>query len=69
MTALLAEGLNLVLYGMGIVFIFLTALVSATMLMSKVVSMTTTTALGNEKVDATKLAAISAAVHQHRYKS
>jgi len=69
MTALLAEGLNLALYGMGTVFIFLTLLVLATMLMSRLVSIKKPTVIRTQKIDSTKIAAISAAVHQHRYKS
>jgi sodium pump decarboxylase gamma subunit len=40
MPPLLSEGLNLVIYGMGTVFVFLTLLVLATMLMSWLVDPT-----------------------------
>ena len=69
MTPLLAEGLNLALYGMGTVFVFLTMLVFATMLISWIISKTTTTVLQGHEVDSLRLAAITAAVHQHRNKS
>ena len=69
MTPLLAEGLNLALYGMGTVFVFLTLLVFATVLMSRIVSRTTTEAPPGQGIDSRKLAAITAAVHQHRNKS
>lgn len=68
MTPLLSEGLNLALYGMGTVFVFLTMLVFATMLMSWVVAKTSAQENSSKSIDSRKLAAITAAVHQHRNK-
>jgi len=64
--SLLAEGFSLMLTGMGTVFVFLTVLVVALSLMSRL--------LGREPVpaeagpDAETVAAISAAIEQHRRK-
>ena len=69
MTPLLAEGLNLALYGIGTVFVFLTLLVFTTVLMSWIVARTTTEVPPGQGIDPRKLAAITAAVHQHRNKS
>lgn len=70
MEPLIAEGLNLAMLGMGTVFVFLTLLVLATMLMSALVPAdaipapaSATAKDGNERK---KLAAITAAIHQHR---
>jgi len=65
MTPLLSEGLNLALYGMGTVFVFLTMLVFATMLMSWLVTKTSSAEVSAETIEPKKLAAITAAVHQH----
>ena len=69
MPPLVSEGLNLALYGMGTVFVFLTLLVLATMMMSwlfapkeKVVVV----ALPDDLASDRKIAAITAALHQHR---
>tara|TARA_B110000977_G_C10927069_1_gene435541 strand:- start:619 stop:840 length:222 start_codon:yes stop_codon:yes gene_type:complete len=66
---LLLEGLNLAMYGMGTVFVFLTLLVGATTLMSRllreaptVVTSVTPAAQAEPRL----LAAITAAVHQYR---
>ncbi len=66
MTPLFSEGLNLALYGMGTVFVFLTLLVFATRLMSWLVLRTTQEMPGSEGMGTVKLAAITAAIHQHR---
>lgn len=69
MPPLLSEGLNLALYGMGTVFVFLTLLVLATMLMSWLVAPKGTIAVAAKPSDsagARKTAAITAAIHQHR---
>lgn len=75
---LLAEGLELMLVGMGTVFVFLTTLVGATSLMSKLVmGKTTGTAPGDGPSGAgpsgdgpsdEELAAIGAAIARHRLK-
>jgi len=69
MPPLVSEGLNLALYGMGTVFVFLTLLVLATMIMSWLVAPKETFPVITMPVDiasASKLAAITAAIHQHR---
>lgn len=78
MNQLLSEGLNLMLVGMGAVFVFLTLLVFTTSFMSKLVAKyspaqspvipTTTpvsTTPSNEN-DPQLLAVITAAIHKHR---
>ncbi len=65
MTQLLGEGLNLVIYGMGTVFVFLTLLVFATQLMSRLTLLITPTSKTTEVIDKKTIAAITAAVHQH----
>ena len=68
MPELVSEGLNLALYGMGTVFVFLTVLVGVTHLMSWLVLRLSPQASAEQSagIDASKLAAITAAVHQHR---
>ena len=69
MPPLVSEGLNLALYGMGTVFVFLTLLVLATMMMSWLVAPRETVAVVAPPVDLAgdrKIAAITAAIHQHR---
>ena len=66
MTQTLAEGLNLALYGIGTVFVFLAILVFAIIIMSRIVSATTAKASENQKTEPIKLAVISAAIQQHR---
>ena len=69
MPPLVSEGLNLALYGMGTVFIFLTLLVLATMLMSWLVApgeTDTAVALPVDSAGTRKIAAITAAIHRHR---
>ena len=68
MPPLVSEGLNLALYGMGTVFVFLTLLVLATMLMSWLVTHRETATAGALPADSAgaKMAAITAAIHQHR---
>jgi len=69
MSPLVSEGLNLALYGMGTVFVFLTLLVLATMLMSWLVAQRETAAaaaLPADSADARTMAAITAAIHRHR---
>ncbi|MCH8533347.1 MAG: OadG family protein [Saccharospirillum sp.] len=71
MSDLLQEGLNLMLMGMGTVFVFLTVLVIGTTLMSKLVGLTTSQSDIDSKArsqstaareDLTELAAVAAAV-------
>ena len=60
---MLIEGLELMLAGMGTVFVFLTALVAATSLMSHVVQRLRPP---SDSADPEEVAAISAALAQHR---
>jgi oxaloacetate decarboxylase gamma subunit len=75
MPPLVSQGLDLAMYGMGTVFVFLTILVLATTLMSWMVApteeeMTTTpSATALPQASNRKLAAITAAIHLHRSKS
>ena len=69
MPSLVSEGLNLALYGMGTVFVFLTLLVLAIMMMSWLVApkeRTPVVAIPIDLAGASKMAAITAAIHQHR---
>jgi len=65
--SLIDEGLRLMLVGMGTVFVFLTALVIITTLMSRVV-MRFQTQPGKSDITDEEVAAISAAVTLHRRK-
>lgn len=71
---LISEGLNLMLLGMGTVFVFLTILVFVTTLMSSLVQKYATIEPTKEKptgaaIDEQRLiAVISAAIHAHRSK-
>ena len=71
MPDLVAQALDLVLYGMGSVFLFLTVLVAVTTFMSYVLGITGNNvvekaSLSAEFVDPKILAAISAAVKRYR---
>jgi len=74
--ALISEGINLMLLGMGTVFVFLTLLVIVTSIMSTLVQKygTVQPAVFNDPGaagqldEATLLAVISAAIHAHRSK-
>lgn len=77
MNDLLAEGLNLMLMGMGAVFVFLTLLVFTTSFMSKLVTRyapvpapapkpAPLSSPASQADDPQLLAVISAAIHQHR---
>lgn len=78
---ILEQGMNLMLYGMGSVFVFLTLLVVGTTLMSGFISkympeaepvaLPKKTVLNKQPlaVDPTTLAVIQDAIHQHRAKS
>ena len=71
---LLQQGVDITLYGMGIVFLFLTLLVICTILMSKIVARffpeaTPMIAMANttsEDFDPKLLAVIQAAIQEHR---
>jgi oxaloacetate decarboxylase gamma subunit len=69
MPELVSQALDLVLYGMGSVFIFLTVLVGVTMLMSYLIGTDPTAnepGITSGSMDPKLLAAISAAVKRHR---
>ncbi|NND00548.1 MAG: OadG family protein [Gammaproteobacteria bacterium] len=78
---LIDQGINLMLYGMGTVFVFLTILVFATLLMSRVVSRlqrdgvpeaeaaADVTTNINRQPSAQIMAAIELAIAQHRKKN
>lgn len=73
---LISEGINLMLLGMGTVFVFLTILVIVTAIMSSLVQKygavqpadLTIPGAAGELDEATLLAVISAAIHAHRSK-
>lgn len=76
MTELMSSGVELMFAGMGIVFLFLTMLVVAINIMSSLVQrffpdapiqLTTATTVSSG-IDKSIIAAIAAAVHQHRNK-
>ncbi len=67
-TDLLTQGVELMLVGMGTVFVFLSLLVGATMLMSHVIVRLQPDPLDAE-VTAEEVAAITAAIARHRRKS
>ena len=62
-TSLISEGLTLMLAGMGTVFVFLTVLVFAMTVMSAIAGRSRPVAEGPTDDE---VAAITAAVHQHR---
>jgi oxaloacetate decarboxylase gamma subunit len=64
---LIGQGLELMLAGMGTVFVFLTCLVGATTLMSRLVTRFEKPVEANaEGVSAEEVAAITAAIARHR---
>ena len=66
-SSLLAQGAQLMLVGMGTVFVFLTALVAATSLMSSFAMQKAPATPANESgPSAEEIAAISAAISQYR---
>lgn len=73
-TTLIDQGINLMLFGMGTVFLFLTILVFATLFMSRVVQRFTPEQLGTEATTANRpdlpaphiVEAIQQAIAQHR---
>jgi oxaloacetate decarboxylase gamma subunit len=77
MTELMSKGIELMLAGMGIVFLFLTMLVLAINLMSSLIqrffpeapSLVGTVTTSSSGIDKNIVAAITAAVHQHRIKN
>ncbi|MDD1619738.1 MAG: OadG family protein [Methylococcaceae bacterium] len=76
MTELMSSGVELMFAGMGIVFLFLTMLVVAINIMSSLVQrffpdapiQVTTATTVSSGIDKSIIAAIAAAVHQHRNK-
>ena len=77
MTELMSSGVELMFAGMGIVFMFLTMLVVAINIMSSLVQrffpeaptlVAATTTTVSSGIDKSIIAAITAAVHQHRSK-
>ena len=76
MNSLVSEGLNLMVYGMGFVFVFLTLLVIVTTLMSKMVNRFLPEPIAEPKAKASApqssgnndelLAVLTAAVHKYR---
>ena len=76
MTEQMSKGIELMLAGMGIVFLFLTMLVLAINLMSSLIqrffpeapSLVGTVTTSSSGIDKNIVAAIAAAVHQHRSK-
>lgn len=66
---LLAQGISLILYGMGFVFLFLAVLVLATRLMSSIVARYEPQPVPvTAEVEPQIVAAISAAIQRHRSK-
>jgi oxaloacetate decarboxylase (Na+ extruding) subunit gamma len=76
MTEMMSRGVELMFAGMGIVFLFLTMLVVAINIMSSLVQrffpdapiQVTTATTVSSGIDKSIIAAIAAAVHQHRNK-
>jgi len=76
MTELMSKGIELMLAGMGIVFLFLAMLVLAINMMSSLIqrffpdapSLAGTITTSSSGIDKNIIAAITAAVHQHRSK-
>lgn len=79
-STLFEQALDLLVFGMGTVFVFLALLVVAINLMSRFMETFFPDAIvpeahaprskpGNDTVDATTLAVIQAAIHQHRAKN
>lgn len=64
--SLLAQGVELMLAGMGVVFVFLSVLVGATALMSQIVMRFLPTASTSDSEQ--EIAAIAAAIARHRSK-
>ena len=65
-TTLLEQGLELMLAGMGTVFAFLTTLVLATSLMSKIINRFAPAPVPDKSPTAEEVAAISAAISRYR---
>ncbi len=63
---LLSQGVELMLVGMGTVFVFLSALVIATTLMSRAVMRWAPLTIESSEAEAEEVAAITAAIAQHR---
>ena len=65
---LIAQGVELMLAGMGTVIVFLTALVVATALMSRLVMRLQGGDVASVQADAEKIAVVTAAIVEHRRK-
>lgn len=65
-STLLEQGIELMVVGMGTVFLFLTSLIAATSLMSWLVQRLRPAAVVSDELPAEEIAAISAAIAQHR---
>jgi oxaloacetate decarboxylase gamma subunit len=63
---LMAQGVELMLAGMGTVFVFLTLLVGATVTMSRLIALLESTQAKDVGPDAEEVAVITAAVVAHR---
>jgi oxaloacetate decarboxylase gamma subunit len=63
---LMGQGLELMVAGMGTVFVFLTALVAATVLMSRVLTRFQAQQAPDTDADVEEIAMITAAIAEHR---
>ena len=63
---LMAQGIELMLAGMGTVFVFLSALVAATVLMSRLLTLIQKPQIAAADADIEEIAVITAAIAQHR---
>jgi oxaloacetate decarboxylase gamma subunit len=66
---LMAQGVELMLAGMGTVFVFLTVLVGATVAMSRLLMLLEKPSGPDDLVEAEEIAVIAAAIARHRGKS
>ncbi len=62
----MVQGLELMLAGMGTVFVFLTVLVAATVLMSRLLMRLEQPKRGSSGADTEEIAAVTAAIAEHR---
>ena len=63
---LMGQGVELMVAGMGTVFVFLTALVAATVLMSRILTLFQGQQAPDTDADVEEIAVISAAIAEHR---
>jgi oxaloacetate decarboxylase (Na+ extruding) subunit gamma len=66
MSDIMERGIDLVIYGMGTVFVFLSILILVILVMSSLVKRFEATALPVSEIDPRILAAIKSAVHRYR---